>query len=163
MNPLVRDASSEADTLEFIRTFLLVIFLVGLLGTIGELFLVGHFEEFWQFVPLLLIAASLVVLGWCAVHRGPKSMRAFQGIMVLFMVSGCAGMWLHYRTNVEFELEMYPTLKGAALFWKAIKGSTPPTLAPGVMIQLGLLGLAYAYRHPSFGRGNVKISTGEGE
>ncbi len=163
MSPILRDETSEARTLKFIRTFLLVIFLVGLLGTSGELLLVGHFEQLWQFTPLLLNAASLVVLGWCVARRGPASMRAFQVIMVLFMVSGCAGLWLHYRANVEFELEMYPTLEGMALFWKAIKGSTPPALAPGVMIQLGLLGLAYAYRHPTLGQVNVKISSAEGE
>ena len=163
MNPLLREESSEADTLKFIRTFLLVIFMVGLLGTSGELLLVGHFEELWQFTPMLLIAASLVVLGWCAAHRGPTSIRAFQGVMVLFMVGGCAGLWLHYRANMEFELEMYPTLKGTALYWKAIQGSTPPTLAPGVMILLGLLGLAYAYRYPSFDKGSVEKSNGEGE
>ena len=163
MNPLLRRESSETDTLRFIRSFVLIIFLVGLFGTSGELLLVGHVEELLQFVPLLLIAASLVVLGWCAAHRRPASMRAFQGLMVIFMVSGCAGLWLHYTANVEFELEMYPTLRGTALFWKAIKGTAPPTLAPGVMIQLGLLGLAYAYRHPSFGQGKVKISSGDGE
>ena len=55
MNPLLRDGTTDADTLGFIRTILLVIFIVGLLGTSGELFLVGHTEKFWQFIPMLLI------------------------------------------------------------------------------------------------------------
>lgn len=162
MNSLLPGKSSEMDTLRCIRSFVLIIFLVGLLGTSGELLLVGHFEELPQYIPLLLMAAALAVLGWCAAEGGPRSLRAFQGIMVLFLASSFVGLWLHYRANVEIELEMYRTLSGAALFWKAIKGSTPPTLAPGVMFQLGLLGLVYTYRHPSFGQQNLIKSNGEG-
>lgn len=142
----------EAATLAAIRGFLLILFLMGILGTGAELLLLKHTEELWQLVPLLLMAISLVALSWCAVHRGPVSMRVFQGTMMLFMISGLVGLVLHYRANAEFELEMYPSLKGLELFWKAIKGATPPTLAPGTMIELGLLGLAYTYRHPALGK-----------
>jgi len=31
---------------------------------------------------------------------------------------------------------------------------TPPALAPGAMIQLGLLGLVYTYRHPFIRQSN---------
>ena len=31
-----------------------------------------------------------------------------------------------------------------------VSGATP-TLAPGAMVELGLLGLAYTYRHPALG------------
>ncbi|MFB3131882.1 MAG: hypothetical protein ACE10K_05095, partial [Rhodothermales bacterium] len=58
----------------------------------------------------------------------------------------------------EFELEMYPTLKGLELFWESIKGATP-ALAPGTMIQLGLLGWAYTYRHPALIKSIEKTST----
>ncbi len=47
-----------------------------------------------------------------------------------------------------FELEMSPEVLGWALFREAIFGATP-ALAPGVMVQLGLLGLAFTIRHPS--------------
>ena len=50
-----------------------------------------------------------------------------------------------------------------ALFWKAMAAKTPPALAPGAMTQLGLLGLAYAFRHPALGRpgagGRIEIRT----
>jgi hypothetical protein len=68
--------------------------------------------------------------------------------MVLSLVSGVLGAWLHYRGNVEFELEMEPALRGLTLFWRAMRGATP-ALAPGTMIQLGLVGLAYTFRHPA--------------
>jgi hypothetical protein len=53
------------------------------------------------------------------------------------------GTFLHYRGNVEFELELTPGIRGLALFREAITGATP-ALAPGAMIVVGLVGLAYA-------------------
>ena len=148
MSPLFQDEPSEAVTLRVIRGLLLLLFLFGLFGTGLELFLVEHTEKFWQPTPLLLMAISLAVLGWRAAGHGPASLRVFQGIMILFVLSGFFGLWLHFRANIEFELEMYPALKGMSLFWKAIQGVSPPSLAPGMMIELGLLGMGYTFRHP---------------
>jgi hypothetical protein len=69
--------------------------------------------------------------------------------MVLFIVSGLAGFVLHYQGNREFQLEVNPSLDGLELFLKVIRAKAPPALAPGAMIHLGLLGLAYTYRHPA--------------
>jgi len=130
-----------------IRTFLLSIFIIGLLGSGTELLLLEHTENFWQWIPIVLIVTGLLALGWCGVARGPVSIRVFQGTMILFVISGFIGLFLHYQGNVEFELEMYPSLAGWELFGKAMQGATP-TLAPGTMIELGLLGLVYSFRHP---------------
>jgi len=130
-----------------IRTFLLIVFIIGLLGSGAELLLLEHTEDVWQWIPLVLIVMSLIVLGWSGWSRAPVSMRVFQVTMILFVISGFLGLFLHYQGNMEFELEMYPSLTGWELFGKAMQGATP-TLAPGTMIQLGLLGLAYSYRHP---------------
>ena len=143
--------NGETSTIKALRGFLLILLLIGILGLGAELLLLEHIEDVWQWVPLILMGLSVAVLGWRAVDRGRVGMRALQGTMILFVVSGFVGLWMHYQGNVEFEREMYPTLKGLALFWEALKGATP-TLAPGAMIQLGLLGLAYTYRHPALSR-----------
>lgn len=130
-----------------LRTFFLIIFLFGLLGSGAELLLLEHTEDFRQWIPLVLMITNLLVLGWHGLTRGPVSMRVFQGTAILFVISGFLGIFLHYQGNVEFELEMYPTITGGELFAKAMKGATP-ALAPGTMLVLGLLGLAYSYRHP---------------
>jgi len=135
---------------------------MGLLGTGGELLLVGHIEEFWQPTPLFLMAISLAALGWRAASHGPVSLRVFQGTMILFVLSGFFGLWFHLRANLEFELEMYPALKGMGLFWKAVQGASPPTLAPAMMIELGLLGLGYTFRHPVLIRSTKKQSNDDG-
>ena len=69
--------------------------------------------------------------------------------MVLCMTSGLVGLLLHYKGNVEFELEMYPDLSGWKLFKDSMMGATP-ALAPGAMLQIGLVGLAWTFRHPAF-------------
>jgi hypothetical protein len=141
-------ANEHEVTINRLRGFLLALFVIGIFGAGGELLLLRHTEDFRQWIPLTLMSLSLIVLGWRVIDRRRTSLRIFQVTMILFVVSGFAGMLLHYRANVEFELEVYPAMRGLELFGKAIKGKAPPTLAPGMMIQLGLIGLAYTYRHP---------------
>jgi hypothetical protein len=142
------------NMVEKFRILLLAIFLFGLLGTGAELFLLGHVEGFSQLVPVVLMVMSLLVLAWHAIDRQSASVRAFRITMLLFLIGGIAGTILHYQANMEFELEMYPTMEGTELFSKVMTGATP-TLAPGAMIQLGLIGLAYTFRHRAFERFEV--------
>lgn len=132
------------------RKLVLVIFLFGTLSVSGELLLLGHVESFWQLVPLILIAASPVALVTHAVVRNAASIKIFQVLMVLFILSGFVGIGQHYKAKIEFKLETNPSLSGLELFREALTGATvPPVLAPGMMLQLGLLGWAYTFRHPA--------------
>ncbi len=155
-------ALNQSNTLIVIRWFLMVILLMGLLGTGVELLLLEHTEGFWQWVPLFLIAIGVIVLCWAVLYPGRRNIRVLQGTMILFLLSGLVGFILHYQGNTEFELEMYPSLKGMELFWEAIQGATP-TLAPGTMIQLGLLGLVYTHRHPQLGSSKGRPSEDKGK
>jgi len=132
-----------------LRTLLLVTLLVSLIGTTAELLLLEHFEDVWQWTPIALLTAALLTLGWHALERGPTSLNVLRAIMVLSLASGFVGLLLHYRGNVEFELEMYPDLAGWKLFKDSMMGATP-SLAPGAMMQIGLIGLAWTFRHPAF-------------
>lgn len=132
------------------RRFVLAIFLFGALSVGTELLLLGHIESFWQWIPLVLIGTSLGALIFHAVVRRAASVRVFQVVMLLFALSGFIGIWQHYQAKIEFKLETNPALNGMELFWEVITGATiPPVLAPGMMLQLGLLGLAFTYRHPA--------------
>lgn len=135
-----------------LRRFLLLILLLGMAGMATELLVLKHDEEPTQLIPLILLGLGFAVTLWHAVHQGPSSLTALQIVMVLFVASGLLGMYLHFGANVEFQREMDPSITGMALFWKAVAAKTPPALAPGSMSQLGLLGLAYTYRHPAFMR-----------
>lgn len=132
------------------RRVFLVIFLIGTIGVGAELILTGHTEGWRQLIPLWLIAISFIALACHAAKPGPSNTRIFQSLMLLFVISGFAGIWLHYQARVEFKSESDPALHGLNLFWEAVTGATmPPVLAPGMMIQMGLLGLAYTFRHPA--------------
>jgi hypothetical protein len=139
---------TPSDPIAVIRRILLLALILGLLGTGTELLLLEHFEDWWQLAPIVLIGCALAVLFWHAIdRRRALPIRALQIIMILSAVSGSVGVLLHYRGNAEFELEMYPSMAGLELFRKSMMGATP-ALAPGTMILLALVGLAYAHRHP---------------
>lgn len=132
------------------RKLVLLIFHIGTLSVGVELLLLGHIESFWQWVPLILIAVSMVALVFHAVVRNAASIKIFQVLMVLFILSGFVGIGQHYKAKIEFKLEINPSLSGLELFREALTGATvPPVLAPGMMLQLGLLGWAYTFRHPA--------------
>jgi hypothetical protein len=126
-----------------VRGPLALIFVAGCLGTGAELLLLDHTEEVFQFVPLVLLAAGCAILA-SVVHRAaPTRLRVFQVLMAGFVVAGISGVMLHYRSNVELELEISPEAAGLGLAWAAMKGGTP-TLAPGTMVLLGAIGFVYA-------------------
>ena len=126
-----------------LRILLLALFLFTLLGAATELLLTSHTEG-WQLVPLSFMMLSVVALGWFAIVRNKTGLKLFQGIMVCFIISGAVGVLLHFNSNEEFALEVYPGLAGLDLLWKSVKGAAP-ILAPGIMVQLGVLGLVFAY------------------
>jgi hypothetical protein len=127
-----------------VRRSLFAILVLGLIGTEIELLLLKHTDGFWQIVPLGLIGAGIVVVVWCAVTESPASLRVLDIVMVGFILSGAAGVLLHFRGNVEWERERAPGIGGSSLVRQALMGATP-TLAPGTMLQLGLVGLVYSY------------------
>jgi hypothetical protein len=132
-----------------VHRLILAVLFVGLFGTGAELLLLQHAGSVWEAIPLVLIGLALVILTWHAVTDHPASVRALQGLMGLFLIAGGAGIGFHYQSSMEFKLETNPSLFGWALFRAVMSGKTPPVLAPGAMIQLGLLGLASSYQHSS--------------
>lgn len=140
----VREGSSA---LRNVRRILLAALWLGTSGTLVELVLLEHYEEWRQLIPLGLLAAGILLLVWNAVDRRAAPLRALQGLMLLFALAGTAGVLLHYQGNAAFELEMYPDRSGFELFRESMTGATP-ALAPGTLVQLALVGLAYTYRHP---------------
>jgi hypothetical protein len=137
------------NTLSVLRRWLLAILGLGLVGTGAELVLLEHYETALQWVPLAAIALALAVLIWHTVKRDALSIRALQATMVLFLVAGVAGTGFHFRGSAEFQLEIDPSQSRWEIIKKAMRSKAPPVLAPGLMMQLGLVGLAYAYRHPA--------------
>lgn len=127
-----------------VRQALLVILLLGLVGMEIELFLLKHTDGFWQLVPIVLMGAAVVAVAWYSISGGTASLRALQGIMTLLLAAGLVGTVLHFDGNLVDAKESNPSLAGSLLYREALMGSTP-ALAPGTLIQLGLIGLLYAF------------------
>jgi hypothetical protein len=134
------------DPADRIRGYLLATLAIGMVGMTSELLLIGHRETTQQQIPLVLLGLGLATLVWHAAAPRAMSVRALQAVMLLFVLSGVVGVILHYRGNVEFELEMYPAMSGFELVGKTLTGATP-VLAPGSMTLLGLIGLTHTYKH----------------
>ena len=65
--------------------------------------------------------------------------------MMSFLVAGVLGVALHFSGAAEFQREIDPAIGAWDLIKKVMRAKAPPVLAPGVMLQLGLIGLVYAY------------------
>lgn len=137
----------EPVALAGIRKLLLGIFAAGVIGTLSELLLLGHFESGLQWIPLVLLGLGLATAAWHALRPRALTVRTLQIMTALFVAAGMLGVGLHYDGNVEFELEMTPAMDGFELVRNTLTGATP-VMAPGSMALLGLIGLAHAYRHP---------------
>jgi hypothetical protein len=136
---------TDTIVLERLRLWIVGIIVLGLIGTMTELVLLEHDEKALQFVPLVLMVLGAVTLAWYAMAKSTTSLRALQIVMGLFVLSGFAGMAAHFNGSMEYQLELNPDLDMSELLDKIIHAKAPPLLAPGMMIQMGLLGLAYAY------------------
>lgn len=143
-----------------LRTLILAVLCFGMVGTGIELFLLEHTEDTLQWVPLILLAVGLGSALALAMRASRSTLRVFRILMVLFIAAGITGVYLHYKGNVEFELEMYPTMSGFKLIWEALRGATP-SLAPGTMALFGLIGLTTTYAHPAARAGRTGIPSEE--
>lgn len=142
--------ASPSAPLGRLRRWLQLLLAAEILGLGAELLLMEHWEGWWQRTPLVLLAVGLVVLAGHAIGQNRATRRVFQLLMLLFVLSGGLGIWLHYNGRAEFRQELDPSLAGWALFRATMTGgTTPPVLAPGMMIQMGCLGLILALRDPA--------------
>jgi len=140
-------STPDVPVLAAIRRLLIATLFAGVVGTGVELVLLGHFESWIQIVPLVLLGFGLVAVVWQLASPRAASVRALQAVAILFLAAGVFGVGLHYDGNSAFELEMYPSTSGLELVRKTLTGATP-VLAPGSMVLLGLIGLAYTHGHP---------------
>jgi hypothetical protein len=139
--------SPETGTLGRLRALLLAVLAIGLTGTAVDLFLLEHYEDLWQSPPLVAVALGLLAVAWVWRAGSAAAVKALRAVMVLCLLTGAAGLAWHYQGNVEFQREMDPSLSGWPLVLKVLRAKAPPALAPAAMIQIGLVGLLYTYRH----------------
>ena len=133
------------------RRYLLYILLFGAVGLLAELYLLDHYEDWRQWIPLVLIVAGTGAGVWLAMRPSQGAVRTFRILLAAYVPAGLLGVYFHFQSNVEFEKELHPNSSGLALVTESLGGAMP-TLAPGAMILLGMLGILIALQHPAAGR-----------
>src|SRR5688500_700970 len=118
-------SESRRNLIETIRLAILAILLVGLVGTLIELYLLRHTEGAWELLPVILLGVSLLVLVGYAVTRSAIIVRLIQLVMLAFVVTGLTGVVLHFRVNEQYARESDPSISGWALYREAAYGATP--------------------------------------
>lgn len=145
---LLNSQREEGQLARTLRRLMLAVLIFAMSGTFVDLLFLDHHGDLWQMIPLALLATAGLTLALHAIHGCPASVRAIQVAMLLFVAGGLTGVGLHYSASAEFHTETDATLNGASLVWNVLHSKVPPTLAPASLIQMGLLGLAFTYRHP---------------
>jgi multisubunit Na+/H+ antiporter MnhB subunit len=138
-------------TLDAVRKGILAVIALGILGMSAELLMIGHYEDSSQLLPLAAAAIALALILAVAWRPRVFTLRTLQFVMLTFVGTGITGITLHFEASAEFQREIDPAISGMALVRKVMDATAPPLLAPGIMVQLGLLGLLYTYRHPVLG------------
>lgn len=134
------------QTLATMRRLLLALLCLACIGTTTELWMMGHHEDPWQWAPLAVMVACAGCAMWVMATWAIPAVRTLRVLMVVLMLTGATGAFMHYRANMEFQLEMDPSLGGFELMGKILHAKAPPSLAPGNMALIGLIGLVAVWR-----------------
>jgi hypothetical protein len=119
----------ESEPLKSLRRGMLGLVGLATAGVAVELVVLEHYTDWNQLIPLVVAGSGLLAAIWMGLAPGLGALRAWQFTMLLFVGTGITGITMHYDV--------------------ASDTVNPPRLAPGIFVQLGLLGLLYTFRHPS--------------
>lgn len=145
----MQPSRTAPDTLALLRGIILALVAFEALGLLAELVLLEHFKSPSQVIPFALLGLTLITSALVYRARSTTTLRAFQVVMGLSILGGALGLWEHLEGNLGFSLELHPQMGLFERAWDVLSGATP-VLAAGVLVQMGLLGLAYTFRHPLF-------------
>ena len=136
-----------------LRRIVAALVALGLLAIAGELLLIDHVESLSQLIPVATLPVASLLLGRLALGSAPGGVVMLRTALGTVIASGLAGVALHFYDSWAFQAEIDPSLGGAARALAALRAQSPPSLAPGQIALLGLLGLAATApdpdRHPS--------------
>jgi hypothetical protein len=127
------------------RRALVWLFCLGALGILADLLLARHWKEATQWPPLVLLAIGGGIAAWVLATDAPAAWKTLRGVSWTYLPATAAGLFFHVRANVEWARDDQPALAGWPLVRDTLFG-TLPTLAPGAMLYLALIGLLAAWR-----------------
>ena len=125
-----------------IKRIILLIFAFMTVGILFELYLLEHFEDSLQLIPITLIAIAMALFIVLQFKQTRVFFSIFKLSLIAISLSGFYGVFLHLSGNFEFEQEMRPSSNWTDLFVESLSGALP-TLAPLSMVVLSLIGYSY--------------------
>lgn len=138
----------QNTTAQQLRSFLMGVAAFIFIGNIAELYLLDHYEQPQQWIPIILSLSGFIVTLTAWQSPSPKILSALRWLMAITALASLYGMYLHFSGNYSFAREINPTFTAMEAVWPAIKGSNP-LLAPGILFLAAILALAGTHKHPS--------------
>ena len=135
----IKKVNSETYRLKKVLVLALLFMMI---GTLLELYLLDHYEDTWQLIPILSVGTTLVTLLILFFKKTTKVVNLFKAVLILTALSGVYGVYLHLQSNFEFEQDMKPTATNLELITESLSGALP-TLAPMSLVVLACIGYSY--------------------
>lgn len=110
-------------------------------GTLAELWLIGHDETWVQWVPYALAVLGLGAVAAVRFAPTPRRLGAARVALGAVMAGAVYGVVEHFRQNLVFEMEIRPGVAAGDLLTEAAQGASP-LLASGVLLLGGALAFA---------------------
>jgi hypothetical protein len=152
----VSAAGRDLPTAELLRRGVLGLVALGIVGTTVELLFLGHWGSPARTIVWPALAALAIGLFLLARRPSRTSIRAARAIAGSVAVVALVGVGFHVNENLaagpldRHFATTWDSLPAIRQWWLAVTGGVgpAPTLAPGVLLQLGLALLLATVRHP---------------
>jgi hypothetical protein len=130
---------SRFYNLKYVILYTLIFFLF---GSIIELYLIKHYEDVIQIIPIFCLGVSLGSLIILYFRVSKLTINLFKASLSVISFVGLLGVILHLNSNFQFEKEMRPSWSTMDLFIESLSGALP-ALAPLNLVLLAMVGYSY--------------------
>ena len=125
-----------------LKNLLFVAILFMSVSTQLELYLLDHYEDAFQLIPIICLSLAILTFVLIQLRLLKGLIQAFRVSLILSVLSGIYGTFLHLRANYEFEAEINAKSDSWSLFVESLSGALP-ALAPLSMILFAIIGYSY--------------------
>ena len=137
---------NAAEVLRRLRRFLLLLAIMLFAGAVVELSLVGHTQNWLQWIPFALSALGSACVLIVLFNSTPATVRWLRICMAVVVLGTLLGVYEHISGNVSLEREVNPSAGTSRLLWRGVSGGNP-LLAPGVLAIAAVLAVSATYRY----------------
>jgi predicted membrane channel-forming protein YqfA (hemolysin III family) len=142
----MKTAPLEHSSTQTLRRFALALCLLGVVTTPIELVLMHHYNDKDQIMPFIFLGLAAIGVAAAWLRPNARVLRGVRVLMVLVVLGSGIGVFEHLKANYR------DATRGGTVsnLIELVLTGFAPLLAPGILAQVGLLGLAFTYKHPAF-------------